>query len=292
MDNKFIVGFSNLDERNPFPVAVRKGLESVAAQYPHINLIVRDNDLNTEYAMQHIQEFAAIPVSLAIIFHVDERAGLNLVQPLFKKSIPIISIEIPFPMTYFLGVDNVDMGQQAGHVVGQWVQKHWGGHIDKVLVATTAGVVGEIPKRFRAALDTLMEYAPISEDQILYLDSDMEQQVIQERIMPVLERWHDYHHIVVICINDFVASGVLAATRQLGREKDIAVLSYDGTPVAFAEFAKPFSRLLVSPAFYPEKYGGYLMDLASRILRGEKVPRQNFIKAHCLTRENYQASTI
>lgn len=286
-DAQFVIGFSNLDERNPFPIAVRKGLEEVAAQYTQIQLIVRNNDLNTELARQHIEEFAAIPVHLAIIFHIDERTGIQLIQPLFRKNIPAISIEIPIPLTYFLGVDNIDMGQQAGHTVGQWVKQHWNGHVDKVLIATASGVVGEIPKRFKSSLDTLRKYVAFSDNQVLYLDSEMEQATIQSRMIPVLERWKDFHHIIVICINDYVASGVLAAARQLGREEDIAVLSYDGTPVALAEFAKPFSRLLVSPAFYPEKYGTYMIDLALKLLRGQSVPRRNLIQALNLTRENY-----
>lgn len=285
---KFIIGFSNLDERNAFPIAVREGLEQAASQYPDIQLIVRNNDLNTDLAKQHIREFADVPVDLAMIFHVDERAGFNMIQPLHRKNIPIISIEMPYPLTYFFGVDNVDMGQQAGHVVGNWIRSNWNGYVDKVLIATASGVIGEIPGRFEAALNALTGYVPVSRDQILYLDSEMERAVIQSRVVPVLEQWKEYQHIVVICINDYVASGILAAARQVGREQDIAVLSYDGTPVAFEEFARPFSRLLVSPAFYPEKYGGYLIDLALKILHGEKVPRQNFIKAQCLTRENYQ----
>lgn len=286
--NKKVIGFSNLDERNAFPIAVREGLERVASDHDDIELIVRNNDLDTELAKQYIDEFANHPVDVAMIFHGDERADFNLIAPLYKKGIPIISIEIRYPMTYFFGVDNIDMGTQAGEQLGSWIQQHWNGQIDKILIATSSGIVGEIPKRFDSALAALSRYTQWDRNNVLYLDSAMQREVIYDRTRAVFDSWKGLHHIAVICINDYVASGVLQAARDLGRESDIAVISYDGTQIAFDEFEKPHSRLITSPAFYPEQYGEHLIPLAQRILAGERVPQQSFITAICLTKNNYQ----
>jgi len=287
-NKKIVIGFSNLDERNSFSIAVRQGLERVAAQYENITLVVRNNDLNTDQAKQNIQEFAELPVDLAMIFHSDERAGFNLITPLTRKGIPVISIEIRYPVTYFFGVDNFTMGREAGEVLGQWIDREWGGHIDKILVATASSIIGEIPKRFESALEEIAKYAVFSNDQILYLDSEMERNVIEERAKQVLKNWSELRHIAVICINDYVADGVLRAARALDRENDLAIISYDGTQTAIEELKNPSSRLIVSPAFYPERYGDHLIPLALQILAGESVPRQNFIPSICLTKENYQ----
>lgn len=90
---EFTIGFANQDEKNPFAVAVRQALEAEVAQHPDLRLIVRDNDLDTEKAKAHALEFAEIPVDLAIIFHIDERAGCCAVR-LSWRCFPLPSADI------------------------------------------------------------------------------------------------------------------------------------------------------------------------------------------------------
>jgi hypothetical protein len=52
-------------------------------------------------------------------------------------------------------------------------------------------------------------------------------------------------------------------------------------------FSTPHSRFLGSVAYYPEQYGPRLLDLAQRILKGERVPREHFTDHKCISRQNY-----
>jgi ribose transport system substrate-binding protein len=287
---KYLLGFANSDETIEFAANIRRGLEKAVTVHPEFELISRDNASDTTKTLAHIDEFAHLPVDLAIIYHLDESMALSLVSPLKEKQIPVISVEHPIPMTTFLGLDDASLGRMAAEEVGRWVQKNWNGQIDKVVALIDPRRFGGHLKRFSAAISTLKRYARFNDDQVLYLDSSSQPAVAGERFGRLLDTWIAYHHLVVMTAGDLTAVAVLNAARAVNRESDLAVLSGNGLQPAIDEFQKPFSRLLVSPAVYPERYGEYLIDLARRLLKGEPVPSVNWIEPVVLSRENWNAA--
>jgi len=283
--SEYLIGFANSDEQNQFAVAIREGLEAAVADHPDFNLIWRDNQANTDTATANVQEFAEIPVDLAVIFHIDERAGGSLAMPLKMKRIPIISIELPIPMTVFLGIDNEIAGQMCGEAGGQWIRAHWSGEFEKIVVLADKRVLSGHRKRFDSALETLQQHIPYDENNVLFIDSGTDRAISREVFRDLLASWHDFRRIVVLTMGDVVSMGVLDAARDVGREQDIVILSFDGTQAALDELQNPSSRLLVSPAFHPERYGEYILDLAERMLNGERVPFNNLIEPEYLARE-------
>jgi len=287
-DQQYIIGFSNLDERNPFTVTVRENLEAVAGMRPDVQLIVRNNALDTPTAMANAREFADVPVDVAIIFHIDERAGQDIVQPLRDKRIPIIAVDIPIAGTIFFGINNSRTGAQAGTILADWINKHWNGQLDKILVLTEYRVLDIFRQRFGSAVDKLEELVPsFSRDHVLYLDNGGEREITAERVYGVLERWEDSHHIAIVSMNDKVSAGALDAIREQNRIEDVALLSYDGTAVAINEFRQGKTSLVVSPSLRPEAYGQGLLELALKLARGEHVPQWNYVETIPVTQANY-----
>lgn len=287
-DTTYTIGFANMCESVPFSATVRQGLETAAAQYPNIRLIVRDNNLNNDQALANANEFAEMGVDLAIIYHIDERMGSNIRSILLKKRVPIIAVDIPIPMTIFFGINNQQAGYLAGEALGKWVQQHWGGTLDKVLVMTEQRALSAIRTRIDSAVQGLKDTARFGADSIFYLDGGTHRTTAYERAESVLTLWQDIHRIGVICSNDDTALGVITRAQELGRSEDIAVIG-QGANLAIEEFPKPDNRFIASTAYYPERYGEYLIDLALRMLNGERVPFENLIQPVAVTVDNYQA---
>lgn len=282
------IGFSNLSEQHSFAVIVREGLEAAAAQYPDVNLIVRDNDMDNERALAIAQEFAAYPVDAAIIYHIDERIGPNVRAILYRQRVTsIISVDIPIPMTIFLGINNRQAGLLVGEALGKWIQTHWDGQVDRVLVVTEQRVLGAVQQRLDFGLHALANYVNFDPKMVLRLDGGNHREHSAANVHSVLERWDAYHRIAAICLNDDSALGVLDAARALGREADVAVTGQNAN-LAIEEFrANPDTRLVASANYFPEQYGERLLDLALRMLAREKVPPENFIEPALVTPEQY-----
>lgn len=288
-DRKYVFGFSNVDEINPFTIKVRESLEAVAAERSDVELIIRDNNLDTERAIRNAQDFANADVDVAIIFHIDERAGQDVVKPLRDKNIPIISVDIPIARTVYFGLNNQTVGGEAGDVLADWIRQHWNGKIQKTLVMTEYRVLDIFRQRLEYAVYKLEEKIPtFSRENLLYLDNGGNAEITSERVQSVLNRWHDIDHIAIVCMNDNVAIGVLDAIEKTERYDDIALLSHDGTHVAVKEFESNKSSLIVSTHLDANEYGHGLIDLCIRMANGEKVDAYNYVHTVPMTRENFR----
>lgn len=283
-----IIGFSNLSEDIPFAVKVRESLQQAITAHGSLDLIVRDNRMDNDRALAHVQEFVDLPVSLAMIYHVDERFGPTLGNLLYRRRIPTIAIDIPIPpWSIYFGVNNQVSGSLVGEALGQWIQTHWSGSVDKVIVLTEPRVLEGVRHRLDYALASLSQHVRYLPSDILYVDCGNEREASAERVYSVLQRWTDSRRIAIIGFNDETAVGALDAARRLGREEDVAVVG-QGANLAQAEFRNPNTHFVASTAYYPERYGAQLVDLAVRILNGEKVPRTNYIHHVCITAQNVQ----
>lgn len=285
---KYTIGFSNLDERNPFTVNVRQHLEAVAADEPDIELIVRNNDMDTPTAIANSEYFAEISVDVAIVFHIDERAGQEVAQPLLLAGIPTIAIDIPIDRTIYFGINNEETGTLAGGILADWINEHWDGQLDKTLVLIEHRVLEIFRQRFISAVKQLEENVPgYSRDNTLYLDNGGEAEITAERVKQVISNWQEHRRIAIIAMNDKIAQGALTVIREQGRQDDFAILSYDGTQVAIDEFKREDSPLVVSPSLRPKVYATRLIDLARRMAQGERVPGKNYVDTVPITQDNY-----
>lgn len=289
---EFTIGFANQSEKADFAVRVRQSLEAAAAHYPNVKLVVRDNDLNDQIALANIEEFAAIPVDLAIIYHLGERIGPTLSSTLLKKKIKMIAVDIPIPpWAIYFGVNNKVSGSIVGQELAKWVNTNWNGHIEKVLVLTESRVLDFVRARSTSALASLIEGIGYTPQDIMHLEAGNMRDISANAVTSVLKRWSDVHHIAVIGFNDETAVGAIEAARQLGRENDIITVGQGGNLIA-NELQHPNPRMVASVAYHPEQYGEHLMDLAMRMIGGERVARENFINHEALTAGSQTLQTI
>jgi ABC-type sugar transport system substrate-binding protein len=285
MADTYTIGFSNLAESLPSIAYRRQTLERAAAQHPQLRLVIRDNDMNDEKALAHVEEFVAIPVDLAIIFHINERIGPQLRAPLLKKRIPIIAVDNPIPMTTFFGMNNRTVGTAVGKSLARWVLNHWDGHVDKILIMTDSRLTGVVRDRIDYSLKGFTNQIPVNNTDIFYIDGGSNRVDSAQRSLSVLERWKDYKRIVVIGVNDDSALGVLDSVRQLGCEERFAIVGHGGDEPIRREINNPKSAYVASSDIGMDQYGPCLIDLSLQILSGQRVPPENFVQSGCVSKE-------
>jgi ABC-type sugar transport system substrate-binding protein len=285
MADTYTIGFSNLDESLPSIVYRRQTLERAAAEHPQLRLMIRDNDMDDEKALAHVEEFATTPVDLAIIFHINERLGPQLRAPLLKKRIPIIAVDVPIPMTTFFGMNNRTVGSAVGEALARWVAAHWDGHVDKVLIMTDSRLTGVVRDRIDYSLKGFTNQIPVNNTDIFYIDGGSNRVDSAQRSLAVLERWKDYQRIAVIGVNDDSALGVLDSARQIGHEEHFAVVGHGGDDAVRREINNPKSAYVASSDIGMDQYGPRLIDLSLQILSGKRVPPENFVQSGCVSKE-------
>lgn len=289
-DPTYTIGFTNLTEKLSFAVSVRKSLELAASRYPNLNLVVRNNEQDNERALANAQELANMPVDIALIYHIDERAGLDIIQILQRNRIPVISIEVAIPLTIFFGIDNREAGLQSGEALGKWIQANWDGHVDKILILGDYRLTGMVRQRLDYAAQKMLEILG-KQVEPFPIHSGNIRETATQNVLPILTNWGKDVRIAIIGQNDDTTLGAIDAARSLGIEENVVGVGYGATELALDELRSPDSRLVASVDMHPEEYGTPLLELALRMLNGEKVPRENLIQPACLTSDDFRSTS-
>jgi ribose transport system substrate-binding protein len=286
-DQHYAIGFANQSEQLPFAIDVRRGLERAAKDAGNIDLILADNQLDGEIALQVADRLIAEEVDLVIEYQVDEKVGSLLMDKLHRAGIPVIAVDIPIVGATFFGVDNYRAGHMAGVALGNWIADQWKGHFDHLLILEEPRV-GALPaSRLLGQLDGLQEVlGEIAPSRRIYLDSGNTSEQSRSKTIGALEALPDEHRIAVITINDDAAVGALTAARELGRETDIVIVGQGADRVARSEIRHPDSRLIGSTAYWPERYGEKLIPLAIKLVQGEAVPPAEHIDHEFIDADN------
>lgn len=280
------IGFANLTEQMPFAVEVRRSLERAAKEAGNVDLVLADNQLSAEVALQVAERFLAQDLDLVIEYQIDEQMGNRIMSMFQDAGLPAIAVDIPMVGATYFGVDNYRAGHMAGVALGEWVRTHWDGQFNRLIILEEPRA-GALPAtRIQGQLDGFQSIlGPVPAEARLALNSGNTRQISTDQMAAALRRLPAEHRLVVLSFNDDVAFGALDAARKLGREADLVIVGQGADRLVCEEMNRPESRIIGSTAFSPEKYGERLIPLALKILRGEPVPPAVYMEHTFITPE-------
>jgi ribose transport system substrate-binding protein len=281
------IGFANLGETMTFPIDVRRGLEQAAQAASNIDLVVADNQLDGAVALDVADRLIEKEVDLAIEYQIDQAAGSQIMNKFNRAGIPVIAVDIPMVGATYFGVDHYRAGHMAGVALGKWMAEQWHGSFDQLLILEEHRP-GALPAtRIQGQLDGLQSIvSQVPPYKIIHLDSGNTTEVSQANVLKALDNLPNQHRLAIICFNDDAAFGAIRAARQVGREADVVIVGQGADRNVRREIRRPKSRLIGSTAYWPEKYGARLIDVAIKILSGEPVPPAVYNEHIFITPEN------
>ena len=102
-------------------------------------------------------------------------------------------------------------------------------------------------------------------------------------VLDFLNRHPKDKHILIAAANDTSAMGAIAAVRELGRDRHVAVVGQDCVPEMLQEMQRPGTPAIGSISHEVQLYGAKLIDLGLALLRGETVPPYNYVEHRVIT---------
>ena len=130
---RYRIGFANMTERMDFCRQVREGLEKTAQSLGNVDLLVRNNDLDRQRALDNADVFVNNNAQLVVEFQIDSRAGNVIMDKFNRAGVPVIAVDIPMPGATYFRADNYRAGFMAGQGLGRWLHQHWPKPPDLVL---------------------------------------------------------------------------------------------------------------------------------------------------------------
>ena len=279
---RFRIGYA-AQGHDSFSIAVGQGLRWAANEH-QVDLIELDNQYSQKTALRNVETLIQQKVDLAIEFQVYERIAAKLSNRFSEAGIPVIALEIPQPGAAFFGVDNHKVGLLVGKALLRAAQKEWDEKWDELLLLDLE-IAGSLPHmRISSAQSVLRKNAAGS-----WLTTHLESRGEFIRAFELTRKYLQSvpkRRTLLTGINDFAVLGALRAFEEAGRSRLCLAVGLGAIPEARRELRLPDTRLFGSVAFFPERYGESVLQLALDILRHRVIPPALYARVQLLTAEN------
>ena len=283
-------GFAGQSAEMPFSVAVAESVTAAAAA-AGVELLQLDNRYDADVAIKNAEEFVRQRVDLVLEFQVEEHVAPHVAHIFKKAEIPLVAIDVPHPNATYFGVDNFEVGYEAGTLLAQHAFNKWKGKVDWVLGIGFSEAGSFVQSRIRGAFEGIRERLDqIPPDHFLQLEGRGMRQPSMLAMQAFMKTHRKGQRILVATSTDSSALGVLDAARQAGREQDFAIAGQDCIPEVLEEMRKGSSAIIGSISHGAESYGPRLIQLGIALLRGHIVPPYNYVRHRVVTPETMAAS--
>ncbi|QEM88978.1 ribose ABC transporter substrate-binding protein RbsB [Glaesserella parasuis] len=254
------LAISTLD--NPFFVTLKEGAEKKAKELGY-NLVVLDSQNDPAKELSNVEDVTVRGAKVLLINPTDSEAVGTAVAVANKKNIPVITLDRGANkgnVVSHIASDNVAGGKMAGDFIAEKIGKN-------AKVIQLEGIAGTSAARergegFKQAIEAnqfeLLASQPADFDRTKGLN-----------VMENLLASHGSAK-AVFAQNDEMALGALRAIKASG--KNILVVGFDGTDDAVK--AVNGGQLAATIAQQPEKIGELGVEVADKVLKGEKVEAQ------------------
>lgn len=290
---KLCFGFGAQSAEMPFSEAVTESLREAATALG-IDLLVLDNCYHAETALQNAEAFIRERVDLIIEFQVDQGAAPVIAHKIQRAKIPLIAVDIPHSYATYFGVDNYRAGREAGEVLAEFAISRWNGKMDWMIGLDLAAGGGMVQSRTTGAFEGVrvrLPHYPV--ESFVRIDGRGMRETSYEVILEFLKRHPKDRHILIAAHNDTSALGAVAAVREQGRERHVAIAGQDCLEEMMIEMQRPGSPAIASISHEVEQYGPRLIDIGLALLRGETVPPYNYVEPRAIKADRtWMQSTV
>jgi ribose transport system substrate-binding protein len=285
-------GFAAQSAEMPFSVAVAQSITAAAAA-SGVELVMLDNCYDADTAVENAEKFVAKRVDLAIEFQVEEHVAPRVAHIFKKAEIPLVAIDVPHPNSTYFGVDNFEVGFEAGSILAQHALRKWKGKVDWVLGVGFSEAGTFVQNRITGAFDGIRDrLTDLTADRFLQIEGRGMRQPSKLAMAEFLRNRRKGERILVAAATDTSALGVLDAAREAGREADFAIVGQDCIPEVLEEMRTGTSAMVGSISHEVESYGPRLIQLGIALLRGYTVPPYNYVRHKAVTPETLGADGI
>lgn len=275
----FVVGMSQCNLGEPWRVQMNEDVKVAAAKHPELRVIFKDASNDSLAQRAQVEELVAQGIDLLII---SPKEAAPLTQPVaeaYKKGVPVIVLDRAVQgdqYTVFIGADNRKIGREAGKFAAQLLG-------DKGNIVELKGLMTSTPGRDRH--DGFRDGVDLAAHPDLHVVFEADMQWLEPNARREMESALATNKQIdlVYAHNDPGAHGAYLAAKEAGREGSIKFIGIDALPHEGVKYVK--SGILDATFLYPTG-GTEAIDVALRLLHGEKVEKKIVLGTRAFTRAN------
>jgi len=289
-----VIGFANIFGTLPFCISVENNIKD------HLKLagvdlskgwISMDNQYDSVLGLKNADIMLSKKPHFFIEFQADSKVN-NIVAGKFGAAkIPLLAIDVPIPGSPFMGVDNWKVALIGGHEMAKQIKAKFGGWdgVDMVALGQMPAGGDVVMLRSEGFAQALSEDfgIDVKDPKIVRFDGGMGQTEQAKAAMDdVLAAHPDAVKIAVTSINEQTMAGIIASLQGAGRwdTKDVVVITLGVDELGQSQIRDSLSDGGV--AFFPERYGEYVVPAVIAALQGAPVPAYIFVENVIINKSN------
>jgi len=286
------LAFTDIMGGIPFCINVWEDVQKqwVLAGGDPANLYYADNQYDATIGLKNADIMLAKKPNALINFQFDSKVNSIISVKFGAVNIPIVTVDVPCPGAPFMGCNNFKVSYMAGEAAVAEVEKMGG--IDKldaiVLIQFPAG--GEVlmlrSEGFYQAFVDKYGAEKVDPKTIRTDGGAGEAEQANKAMTDVLSKIPNAKTIAMTSINEETMSGCLAAIQTAGRwdPANWFIITMGCDDVGIQQIRDGLIDGAV--AFFPERYGEYLVPASVALMNGQVVPPFMYVENVIITKDN------
>lgn len=290
------LAFANLLASVPFCSNVEKGIikQWEMAGGSVQDIIVLDNAWDASIGIQNADIILSKKPEVWIQYQWDNKVNAMVGRKAEDMGIYVIAVDIPVPGFPYMGVDNYGTGALTGTWAADQVEKIYGGwgNVDHVFLFYDTGLGDTVNLRIWGTKDVFIERfgdtanPDIEGSKVTLINAPSTSDSVQKAMADHLPAFPKAQNIIIACINDIGAAGAYAAADIAGRwDPDKWLVLSQGVDDLGLQLIRE-GVIDGDSAYFPEKYGEWLVPAALAHIYGDPVPAYMFIDNVIITKDN------
>jgi len=254
------------------------------------DLYYADNQYDATIGLKNADIMLAKSPDALINFQFDSKVNSIIATKFEQAGIPVIAVDVPTPNAPFMGVNNFKVAYLAGEEAIKYVEDMGGiGEIDNIILMQMPAGGEVVMLRSEGFYQAFADKygADVIDPITIRADGGAgEAEQANQAMTDVLATIPDAENCVLTSINAQTMSGVLSAIQTAGRwdpEKWIVITQ--GADVTGNQQIID-GLVKASIAYFPERYGEYLVPASVALMMGELVPAFMYVENEVITMEN------
>ena len=276
----YTIGISYQNLQNEFILNIQNAVREKAKEL-NVKLIEVEGQGKAENQISQVENFLALDVDAIILNPFDKYGSAPVVSIAKREGKPIVVVN-----AMVVNIDQADAyvgsdDSEAGRIAATYICKLLNGKGNIAIIRGPNGHSAEI-QRTSGIMEVLNDYPEIK---VLF---DQSANWDRAQGLNLMENWLSTGKEInaVIAQNDEMALGAYKAIEAAGKKDKIAVIGIDA--ISDALKAVKEGKLCATVFQDARGQGAMALDIAVKLLHGEKVKHSNYIPFQLITKDNIE----
>lgn len=272
----YTIGFSQCVESDAWRKTMLEGMKRELAFHPHVQLIYRQADGNSQKQVQQVNELLQKKIDLLIISPNEAEPLTPVVEEAFRKGIPVIVVDrkISTPhYTAYVGGDNYEIGKMAGQYAVHLLNGK-----GKIIEITGLPKSSPAIERHKGFTDAIKKYPSLQV--IQQVNGEWLRQTAKNEFSKVVAQHPEAN--LLFAHNDMMAHAAYEVYKNNSLAKP-AIIGVDGLPNAGMQFVS--GKIITATMLYPTG-GEEAIRTALKILNKENFSKENILQTTVIDSTN------